>query len=112
MKFTVRHNDREDLRTIRTIKGAIQALEVDFAPWADDNGALTSATWSVLSGNATISSTALASSSATATLTTADEGNSVIEVKGINASYTQPIRIRVYAKSPQAFPVNDYGFYG
>ena len=51
MKFTVRHNDREDLRTIRTIKGAIQALEVDFAPWADDNGALTSATWSVLSGN-------------------------------------------------------------
>ena len=54
----------------------------------------------------------MASSSATATLTTADEGNSVIEVKGINASYTQPIRIRVYAKSPQAFPVNDYGFYG
>ncbi len=111
MNFVVRANDRETFRTLRAIKGGVMPLTVDFSPWADDNGALTGATWSVIGGNASLSDTSLSNSVASVTVTTADRGDSTIEVKGANASYTQPIRIRVSAIEPQALPMHDYGFH-
>ena len=109
MKFVIRANEPQELRSMRTIEGAIEPISVDFSPWADDSGAITSATWSVVGGNASISGQSLASNVATAIVTTADVGDSTIEVKGINATYTKPIRIRILAKDPGANPVYDYG---
>lgn len=109
-KFIIRANDTGQMRHIRAIEGQAQAITVDFAPWAEDNGALTAANWSVIAGNAAISGAALASSVSTMTLTTTDTGGSIIEVKGSNANYVEPIRFRVMARDPQSHVTNwDYG---
>ena len=109
MKFYIRANDRAQLRAMRAIEGQAQPLEVDFSGLADDIGALTGATWTVKSGNAAISNTSLASNVARATVTTADRGDSMIEVVGTNATHAEPIRIRVFAKDPVTYPSWDYG---
>ena len=109
MKYVIRDDERKGFRALNTIKGAVQKVEFDFSPWADSNGALTSATWTVVSGNASIASEALASSLASATVSTVDEGVSVIEVKGINASFTQPVRLKIAAKAPHEPYYGDYG---
>lgn len=110
--FYVRAQDRQQVRQLRATKGQAQPLAVDFSPIADDIGALTGATWTVKSGNAAISGTALSSNVASAVITTADMGDSMIEVKGANATYAEPIRIRVFAKDPDVLHAWDYGIHG
>jgi len=61
-EFAVRDNDRQQIRQLRTFKGDDIPVAVDFGPWSEDNGAVTTATWTVLSGTATVDGQALASS--------------------------------------------------
>jgi len=107
--FVARANDRLEIRQLRMSKGEAVPVIVDFSPWADDGGAVTTATWTVKAGNATISGEALSSSSASAVVTTAEEGGSIIEVKGAGATHTKIVNIQVFAKDP-SLPTNDYGF--
>lgn len=107
--FVVRHNDRQNVRMMRTSKADQEPVTVDFEPWAEDRGALASATWSVESGNATISNESLSGSVASAEITTAERGMSLIRVLGANATYQKAVWIRVSAEEPTQ-PTYDYGW--
>jgi len=109
--YYVRDNDRQQIRQLRTFKDEVTPVSVDFSAWAEDNGAVTTATWAVISGSATVSGTSLALNVATGTVTTASRGSSLIEIKGAGATNTKILKLRVYAKDPYQ-ATNDYGFNG
>lgn len=108
LEYVVRANDRMSVRRALLLKGAVVPVQVDFAPWVEDGGAVTSVTWTVKSGNAAISGESLASNVASAVLTVADQGQSMIEVLAAGATHTIPFRLAVYARDPTLYPVNDY----
>ena len=109
--YFVRDRDRIQIRQLRTVKNDAVPVTVDFSPWAEDNGTVSTVTWTVKSGSATISGEALSASSASAVVTTANPGDSLVEVKGAGATHTKVFNLRVHAKDPyQAVP--DYGFGG
>lgn len=81
----------------------------DFTPWQDDNGTVTSVTWTVMAGSATVSSAALTSGVATALVTFGSPGGTLIQVKAVTASSgTYIAYLDVLAKDPN-IPTNDYG---
>jgi hypothetical protein len=108
--FVVRDNDRVGIRRMTTIKGAVEPIAFDFSPWAEDQGNVTSATWSVIVGKATLSSKALSSNVASAVLSTPEPGETVIQILGIGATHTKPVRIRVYTRD-ESTPISDYGWH-
>ena len=88
--------------------GAIK-YSFDFAPWADDNATITSATWTVISGDATVSGAALATNVATALVTFSKEGGSLIQIKAATTSDgTYVAYLDVLAVDPQD-ATTDYG---
>ena len=109
LEYYLRDNDRQDVRQTSVMKGDVLPVSIDAAPWAEDNGAVTGATWSVESGNAAISGEALASNIASAVLTTSESGPSLIKVLLAGATHTKRFNLRVYAKDPEQRS-NDYGF--
>lgn len=109
--FYVRDRDLRQVRQLRTVKDDITTVTVDFSAWAEDNGAVTSATWTVKNGSATVASEALSSNVATAVVTTAQSGGSLIEVKGAGATNAKHFNLRVLAKDPFVVPAYDYGYY-
>lgn len=108
--FYVRDRDRQAIRDHRAVKGEAVSVSVDFSAWAEDNGAITSATWTVKNGNATVSGQALASNVASAVVTTANAGWSLIEVKGAGATHTKIFNIRILARDPYV-PVSPYDYW-
>lgn len=88
--------------------GAIK-YSFDFGPWADDNGSVTSVTWTVKAGSATVSGEALTSNVATALVTFGDTGGTLIQIKAVTTSNgTYIAYLDVLAKDPQS-GTNDYG---
>lgn len=92
---------RQQVIPILTEEGSAKLVTLDFKVWADDNSALTSATWAVESGSATISGQALSSSVASAKITTTSAGKSRIKVTASNATYTKVIRLSITAKGTE-----------
>lgn len=111
MDFVIRDNDRQQVRQAPTqFVGEVLPVSFDFSPWADDNGAITSATWSIVSGSATISGEALSGNVASALITTASAGPTLVKILAVGATHTKRINFRVFAKDPQNWPVWDYGY--
>lgn len=108
LEYVVRANDRMSVRRALLLQGAVVPVQVDFAPWAEDGGVVTSVTWTVKSGNAAISGESLTSNVASAVLTVADQGHSMIEVLASGATHTIPFRLAVYARDPALYTANDY----
>lgn len=108
LDYVVRARDRMNVRRASLLEGAAVPVRVDFGPWAEDNGAITSVTWAVKSGNCAVSGQALASNVASAVLTVADQGVSMIEVLASGATHTMPFRLSVHARDPSLYPLGDY----
>jgi len=107
--FYVMDKTRQQVRQLLQFKGDIKALSVDFSSWADDNAAVTSATWSVESGQASIGTEALASNIASCLVTTSESGWSMIKLTVTDGTHTQAIYIKCRAKDPQTVTSDDYG---
>ena len=88
--------------------GDVEPCEIDFRPWQEDNATITSATWTVESGNVAISGEALVSGLASALLTFASAGRSMISVLATTASAKKKVYLEVYAKD-QRLETDDYG---
>jgi hypothetical protein len=97
------------LFTLPASEGDAQTVRLDFSAWAEDNAALTAVTWSVSSGNAAVSGQALASSVASALITTASLGDSIIKVTATDGTRTKVIYLRVVAEAVECGRVYDYG---
>lgn len=108
--FYIMDKTREQVRQLLQFKGDVKTLSIDFSSWADDNAAVTSATWTVERGQASISSETLASNIASCLVTTNTAGKSMIKVLISDGTRSEAVYIKVKCKDPQISSFNDYGF--
>ena len=81
-KITVRaFRNQETVKDTVSIDSA-KTYEVDFSPWAEEFNTVTAVTWTVKSGQASVSGETFASNIATALITFTQEGKNLIQVKG------------------------------
>ena len=92
----------------QTFKDEALTYSFDFSPWAEDNGTVTTVTWTVKSGSATVSGTALASNVATGVVTFGGTGSNLIQIKATNGTETKIVYLDALAKDPQSGTI-DYG---
>jgi hypothetical protein len=98
--FYITSQSRQDVIDIPAMVGDDQQISVDFRAWAEDNAALTTATWAVSAGDAAIDGTSLSGSVATARITTTNSGTSLISVSVTDGTRTKKQFFRIAAKDP------------
>jgi len=108
-KFYLMDEARQQVRQVLRFKGDIKSLSVDCSSWADDNGTVTTATWTVESGSLTIGTKALASNVASCILTTSTAGASMVKLVVTDGTHSEAMYIRVLVKDPQTATIPDYG---
>lgn len=94
---------RQHIQTVGSVKPVI----VDLSAWADDNGALTSATWSVQSGQASLSSASRTNNVCTVTVTTSSPGTSMLRLVAASTTNSEAVYVKVSAIEPTAEPISD-----
>ena len=110
MNYYITTETRQQVRKMLTMKGDDAKLSFDFSPWAEDNAALTSVTWTVESGQASIDGQALSSSVATARITTNETGTSLIKLSATDGTHTKTVHLKVLTKDPEyTTAASDYG---
>ena len=107
--FYILDKTRQQVRQLLQFKGDVKTLTLDFSPWADDNAVVTSATWTVESGQATISAQSLTANVASALITTSSAGASMIKVLVTDGTRSEAVYIKVRCKDPQTTTSDDYG---
>jgi len=93
-----------------SFKDAVKSYSLDFSPWAEDNNTVTAVTWTVKSGQASVSGQALASNVATAQVTFSQEGGSLIQIKAETGTETYILYLDILAKDPD-LSTDDYGVF-
>ena len=107
--FYIDSANRQQVIRILQFKGEARTHTFDFGAWADDNAAVTTATWTVQSGQGTLSSKTLSSNVASAILTTSEADNGMITLSVTDGTRTKVVYIRYRVKDPQAVITSDYG---
>lgn len=82
--------------------------EIDCTPWEDDNSEITSATWTVESGQAAISGQSLTDGVVSALLTFSQAGKALISILLNTTTEKKKVWLEVYAKDIQG-DMDDYG---
>jgi len=80
INYVITANRRQEIRKIFAYKGEVNSINFDLTPWEEDNGTVTSATWTVKSGKATIANKYLIANQAYSEVTTDYAGKSLIEL--------------------------------
>ena len=106
--FITANNNPQIFRDV-AFKDAVKTYSFDFSAWAEDNHAVTSVTWTVKAGSATVAGQALASSVATAQVTFGSEGGTLLQIKAVTGTETYVSYLDILAKDPNATTDNDYG---
>jgi len=88
-------------RQLFAYKGESQEVQYDFAPWESDNGSVSSVDWNTETGQAAITNESLASSIASATITTSEAGSSLIKLTATAGNNTFVTYINVLARDPK-----------
>jgi hypothetical protein len=92
----------------RAFKGETLPLSIDLSPWADQYGVVTTATWNIQSGTATLSNQTLVANVATTNVTIPDEGSSLLRLIADTASgISKVVYVTVRAVNPTQ-DANDY----
>jgi hypothetical protein len=90
-----------------SFKGAAKTYSFDFSPWAEDNHDVTTATWEVITGTATVSGTTLVSNLAAALVTFPSEGGQLLKLTSTTSAEKYVAYLDILVKDPQA-AVEDY----
>jgi hypothetical protein len=106
--YVVTANRNRQIEHVLAWKDGAEKVEFDFNPWVDDHETVTAVTWTVKSGQAAVSGEALASNVASALITTAEQGASLIQIVATAGSNKYVTHILVKAKDPE-LPSQDYG---
>lgn len=104
---------RTDTRTVQlyrdvSFKDEVATHTIDYNPWTDDNGAVSSVELTVKSGQGAISNESLASNIKTFVLTTAQVGRTIIQAKATAGNNIDIITIDIFTKDPNSY-TEDYG---
>ena len=108
MDYIRANNRRTQLRQMLTFKGGTETVTIDYSPWSDSNGNVTAVTASLESGQASIGNEPLASNVKTMTITTAEQGPSMIKLSATAGNNVDVMYLYVFAKDPQNY-TEDYG---
>ncbi len=109
-RFYITTQTRQQRLDVLAMEGDDQTIEIDFSAWAEDNAEVTSATWSLLQGNASIDGQDLSDNVASARITTNTEGKSLIKLSATTGTVTKTVYLRIVAKDPkEPCGVCDYG---
>lgn len=108
--FVVTSNRRQVIWTLNMLKGETKTITIDFAPWEEDEGSVTSAVVAVKAGDVSIGNEALASSVKTMTITAADVGFSMITITATAGNNVKLLYLRVRVRDPDVVD-NDYGLW-
>lgn len=92
-----------------TYVGCAKTYSFDLSAWAEDNHNVTSVTWSVEAGNAEVSVQALTSNVASALITMAEAGESLIKITALTGTETLVAYLDILTKDPQIVTNCDYG---
>jgi hypothetical protein len=92
--------------------GDIVTYEIDCSPWEDDNSTITSATWTVESGQASISGQSVTDGVVSANVTFSQSGKTLISVLLVTAVQKKKFWIQVLSKDLQQGTTDDYGLQG
>lgn len=106
--FFVSNEQRIQVREIIHFKDDIKKHSVDFNMWVDDNATVTGVTWTVESGQASISNESLTSNKSTITVTTTESGFSMLKAVATDGTHSEAVYIRLRAKDPQTEFRDDY----
>lgn len=106
--YTVKTNRDQQTRSKLSHKGEAETVEYDFSPWETDNSTVTAVTWTLKSGQASITNKSLSSSIASALITTSQAGTSLIKITATAGNNIFITHLRVVSKDPMTQPA-DYG---
>jgi len=98
INYVIPTNRRLEIRKIFSFKGEVHSINFELAPWEEDNGVVTSATWTVKSGKATIANKLLLANQAYSEITTAFTGTSLIELTLTAGSNVFVTHLEIQAK--------------
>lgn len=108
-KFYVTAKAKPDYFTDNVSKGDAVTYDFDFTPWQEDNHTITSVTWTVEAGNASVSGQNLTAGVASALISFPDSGRTLISVLAQTATEKKKIWLTAVAKDLTGGPT-DYGF--
>lgn len=101
-------NNLEFFNSIEFIDGA-ETYSIDFSPWVDDNNTISTITWTLKSGQVTISSKSLNDNVASALLTFSQSGGNLIQIKADSGTEIYIAYLSVFAKDLSNTFTDDYG---
>ena len=110
LTYVVTANRNRQTERALGFKGERVSVKFKLGPWEDDNGAVSTVTWTVKNGQASIGSEALSSSIASAVLTLSEIGHTVIEFKAAGADNTHVQYLNVLTKRHKTYG-EDYGMW-
>ena len=93
-------------------KGGSELIKFSYAQYAEENGDITTATWSVEYGDATIASESLNSNVAQAQVTATNAGNSLIKLTVSDGTNINVQWLNIHVKDITSSFVDDYGLLG
>lgn len=108
LDFAVTTQRNRQIERMLAFKDGAETVQFDYNPWSVDNGNVTVVTWTVKVGNAAISAQALAAGIASALVTTAESGGSLVQIKATAGTNIHITNLDILAKDPNR-PINDYG---
>lgn len=109
LTLTLTANNNPQIFRHVSFKGAAETITIDARALADDIGAISTATWSVESGEVDITSESLSSSQASALLTYDEQGRNLVKVTLDTGTDIYVVFLFTLARDPYA-PVWDYGY--
>ena len=106
--YTVLANRQTQVIKTLAFKDEIEKYSFDLTPWEEDNGTVTTATWTVKSGNVSIGSKTLTANVAAAVLTFSEGGWNLIQLKLTDGTHTVVVTLQILVKDPNR-AISDYG---
>jgi hypothetical protein len=108
--FVATANRNRDIEKILTFEGQTETVQWDLSPWEADNSAVSSVSYEVKNGSASVSNESLSSSVASFTVTTSQSGKSLIKITlTTSGNEVGILHLEVYSRDPQVI-TEDYGF--
>lgn len=107
--FQITSENNPDIFRDVTFKGSAKTYSFDLSQWAEENNTISTATWTVEAGQASISGETLSSDVATALVTFSQSGGALIKIVFAGASEIYVAWLDVIVKDLKAYQAgNDY----
>lgn len=112
MAMTYQITPKRRLKQIQHVMqvGDVETITIDLSSWVAGNSAITSATWTLKSGDVSLGTPTTVSPTTTCSITASQQTRARIVVKAINATQTVSITILIKVEEPKDLGTYDYGW--